>query len=115
MSGSIYYSLVFLSDPFFSRDKLVVYVILFVANFVALARASASYIIALEFSDAKFEKLINFITLLIEGLLLVFAVLLFYLFEDIMAHTTAIGVIGGSTLFITYFFMPESPAWLYQN
>jgi hypothetical protein len=84
-------------------------------NFVALARASASYIMALEFVDSSQAKKVNFLNLILEGILGIFAILIFYWSRDILVHTTVIAVIGGSATLYTFIYMPESPMWLCQH
>lgn len=97
----VYYCMTLVSDPTFTQNIYLLYCVLFMASFVALARASAGYINALEFSDEKFGKIVNMVALSMDGFFIIVSSLIFYFAKDILAHVLAVSGIGFATLILT--------------
>jgi tryptophan-rich sensory protein len=113
INGSLYLVFTTLSDPVFQPSINFLFFFIFAAAFVNLSRSSAGYIMALEFGDEKTEKVCNMAMVVLDGTLTLTFCLIFYLYRNIAVHLTFVFALGIVALMITYFWMPESPAFLF--
>jgi len=115
INGSIYIFFVVLGDPMFQPNVYFTYVFIFCAAFVNLSRLSSGYISALEYGDDQTRKVVSVAMVILDGLMTILATSIFYFTRSITVHLSCVVLMASFALFVTMFFAPETPSFLYTQ